>query len=284
MFKKLILILLFNISIVSLSGIEFGSLSISLIPGGVLPVGDSTSYFTSGGGVGVSADLRLNSLPILFLKLDTAYSHIPIRTEDHVSVYSASAGGGLTFDISRKLNLAVYGTGGYFYSSVSDDSGEGGGNISLKGGLSLSYAISPTFGLLGDVHYLHNFYLNQGLGLSVGASYTLPLTRRERAIDILPSRPEPLEVTTIKRTGKGLEISVIELNKIFPVLFKNYDNNPVGRVFIYNNEATPASDITVSLFVERYMDNPEEISVPGELKSKEEIEVDLFALFSDSMV
>lgn len=284
MFKKLILIFLFNISIVSLSGTEIGSLSISLLPGGVLPLGDSTSYFTAGGGVGVSADLRLSSLPFLFLKLDTAYSHIPIRTEDHISVYSASAGGGVIFDISGKLNLAAYGTGGYFYSSVTDGSGEGGGNIALKGGLSLSYAISPAFSLVADAHYLYNFYLNQGIGLSLGVSYFLPSGRIDRRLDNLPVRPELLEESTIKRTGKGLEISLIELNKIFPVLFKHYDNNPVGRVLIYNNESSPASDITVSLFVERYMDNPKKISVPGKVNSEEEIEVELFALFSDSVL
>ncbi len=284
MLKKPILLILLILTVVFISGEEIGNLSISLTPGASLPLGDSTSYFTTGGGVGLSADLRLNSLPLFFFKLDTAYSYIPIRTNDGVSVYSASAGGGVNFNLIQKLNLAAYGTGGYFYSSVTDGSGEGGGNISLKGGLSVSYAIFPSFSLLGDVHYLYNFYLNQGLGLSIGASFTLPLKRRERTIDTLPSRPELLEETTIKRTGKGLEISLIELNKIFPVLFKHYDDNPVGRVLLYNNEATPASDITVSLFVERYMDNPKKISVPGELKSKEEGEVDLYALFSDSVL
>lgn len=272
MFKKLIILILINISIVSLSGTEIGSLSISLLPGGVIPLGDSTSYFTAGGGVGVSADLRLNSLPFLFLKLDTAFSYLPIRTADGVSVYSAAIGGGLTFDISRKLNMAAYGTGGYFYSSVTDSSGEGGGNIALKGGVSASYIVSSSFSILGEFYYLQNFYLNQGIGISLGASYSLSL------------RPEPLEESTIKRTGKGLEISLIELSKIFPVLFKHYDDNPVGKVLLYNNESSPASEITVNIFVERYMDNPKEISVPGEVKSKEEVEVDLYALFSDSVL
>ncbi|MCK5672462.1 MAG: hypothetical protein KAH95_03755, partial [Spirochaetales bacterium] len=170
-----------------------------------------------------------------------------------------------------KLNLAAYGTGGYFYSAVTDGSGEGGGNIALKGGLAVSYAVSPSFSLLGDVSYLYDFYFYQGLSASIGASYTLPINKIERVKTPSSIRPEPLEETTIKRTGKGLEISLIEINKVFPVLFKHYDDNPVGRVFLYNNESSPASDITVSLFVERYMDNPKEISVPGELKSKEEI-------------
>lgn len=284
MFKKLFLILLFNICIVSLSCYEIGSLSISLIPGRVLPVGDSTSYFSAGGGIEVSADLRLNSFPFLFYKLDTAYSHIPIKTEDHVSVYTASAGGGVTFDIMKNLNLAVYGTGGYFYSSVSDGSGAGGGNIGLKGGGKLSYKISPSFSLLADVHYLNNFYLNQGIGLSLGTSYSFPLRRKEKNISDQPLKPELLIEPVKKHSGKGLEISHIEFTKIFPILFKNYDKKPVGTILIYNNESNPASDISVSLFVERFMDNPMEIFLPGKVNSKEEIEIDLFALFSDSVL
>ena len=103
-------------------------------------------------------------------------------------------------------------------------------------------------------------------------------------MDALPARPEPLGETTIKRTGKGLEISSIELNRIFPVLFKHYDDNPVGQVVIYNNEYSPVTNISLSFFVERYMDNPKECAVPQRVNSKEEIEIDLFALFSDSVL
>ncbi|MCK5672463.1 MAG: hypothetical protein KAH95_03760 [Spirochaetales bacterium] len=77
MLKKSIFLFFLIITVVFVSGEEIGNLSISLTPGGVLPLGDSTSYFTVGGGAGLSADLRLNSLPLLFFKLDTAYSSFP---------------------------------------------------------------------------------------------------------------------------------------------------------------------------------------------------------------
>ncbi|MCK5674037.1 MAG: hypothetical protein KAH95_11715 [Spirochaetales bacterium] len=142
---------------------ELGDISFSITPGGMLPLGDSASYFTTGGGADLSVDFRLNALPLFFFRLDTAYSYIPIRTKDGVSVYSALAGGGISLHPMEKLNLAAYGTGGYFYSSVKDGSGSGGGNLSLKGGLSVSYDLSPTFSLLGDFSYLYNFYLYQGI-------------------------------------------------------------------------------------------------------------------------
>ena len=89
--KKYIFIILLIFTVVFISGEEIGNLSISLIPGASLPLGDSTLYYTAGGGAGLSANLRLNSLTLLFFKLDTAYFYIPIRTKDGVSIYSATA-------------------------------------------------------------------------------------------------------------------------------------------------------------------------------------------------
>jgi tetratricopeptide (TPR) repeat protein len=221
---------------------------------------------------------------LFFLRMDSSYTYIPIVTKDVVSVYSVYAGGGVGISPLKKLNLCVYGTGGYFYSSVSDSSVSGGGNISLKGGLTASYALTSSFSIQGDMSYLYNFYLNQGLGLSLGVSYSFPINRSERTINTMPVKPEPLQETTIKRTGKGLEISSIDLDKIFPVLFKHYDDNPVGKVALYNNESSPVTDITLSFFVERYMDNPKECAVSEEINSKEAVEVNLFALFSDSVL
>ncbi len=177
--------------------------------------------------------------------------------------------------------------GGYFYSTVTGGSGIAGGNIVLKGGVSASYAITPSFALGLDTYYLYNFYLNQGISLSLSASYTFPLKMeaKPRIKNTLPVKPQPLkEEHAIKRTGKGLEITEIDLNRIFPVLFKHYDNNPVGKTVIYNNESSPVSDVVLTLFVERYMDNQKECAVAGNVGSNEEKEVDLYALFSDSVL
>lgn len=125
-FVKVFLILLF-LHAVFVSGDEIGEISFSITPGGVILLGESTSYFKTGAGVRLSVDLRLNSLPLFFLKLDSSYAYIPILTLDGVSVYSASAGVGINFNPLERLYLAVYGTGGYFYSFVTDGSGSGGG-------------------------------------------------------------------------------------------------------------------------------------------------------------
>ncbi len=283
-----LILIIFILNGVIVSGEETGRLSVSLSPSGVMPLGNSSESFGFGGGGGLSADLRLGTMPLFFFRLDSSYNYIPIVTKDAVSVYSVTTGGGITYSPLTRLNFRAYGTGGYFYSALTGDSGIAGGNIALKGGLSASYNITPSFAIGLDAYYFYNYYLNQGMGVSLSASYTFPINMeiKPRIKNTLPSKPQPLkeEKPAIKRTGKGLEIIEIDLEKIFPVLFKHYDSSPVGKAVIYNNESSPVSDVVLSLYVERYMDNPKECAVTGSIGSKEEREVDLYALFSDSVL
>ncbi len=81
---------------------------------GSYALGNSAASFGFGGGGGFSADLRLNTLPLFFFRLDSTYSYIPIATKDAVSVYSVTAGGGITYSPVNRLNLCAYGRGDTF--------------------------------------------------------------------------------------------------------------------------------------------------------------------------
>ena len=133
--KKTIFLIFLILTVVFVSGEEIWELSLSIAPGAVWSVGDSISSFLTSSGVGLSADFRLKSFPLFFLKLDSYYTYLPLQTLD---------------------------------DGVNDDSGSAGGNIALKGGVIASYAVSPSFSIFGDLYYLHDFYLNQGIGLSGG--------------------------------------------------------------------------------------------------------------------
>lgn len=76
----------------------------------------------------------------------------------------------------------------------------------------VAYAFPPAIRLTGDVSYLYNFYLNQGLGVSPGDSYHITVYRTERIKSTLPEKPQPMDETKVKRTGSGLELNNIELD------------------------------------------------------------------------
>ena len=75
-----------------------------------------------------------------------------------------------------------------------------------------------------------------------------------------------------------------KLNPVFPVLFKHYNSFPLGSATIHNEEPVDTKDITVSFYVEKYMDNPKECAKIDILKVGENATVNLYALFSDSVL
>ncbi|MBA7484183.1 MAG: tetratricopeptide repeat protein [Spirochaeta sp.] len=283
--QKAILISLFLLVSLIAPGQDIGVLSFTLTPGGALPVGDSTSYFNAGGGAGLSAGLDLASFPLLFFKADLGYNYLPIETEYGVSLISAGIGAGHDFKLLDRLSISPYAGGGYYHGIVTDGSGTSGSDLYLAGGFGVYYSFLPSFSLGLDLHYINNFALYSGLCFSLGTTFHLPLKKstRVRVEKELPEKPQPLEEKKLPK-GTKLGLDGIEFGSIYPVLFKYYDTHPVGKVVLRNWETTAVSDISLSFFVERYMDNPKKCEAPDKMKGGEEEEVDLYALFTDDVL
>ena len=280
-----ILIVLFTLVSLIASGQDIGRLSLTLTPGGALPIGDSTSYFKLGVGAGLSAGLDLASFPLLFFKADLGYSYLPIETEFGVSLISAGIGAGRNFKLLDKLTISPYAGGGYYHGTVTDGSNTSGSNLYIAGGLGVYYSLLPFFSLGLDFHYRNNLALYSGLCISLGTTFHVPLKKsdRVRIEKELPEKPQPLEKKVLPK-GTMLGLGSIEFGSVFPVLFKYYDTNPVGKVVLNNWGSDSISDISVSFFVERYMNNPKKCEAPDKMKGGEEAEVELYALFTDDVL
>ena len=195
--RNRITILIIIMSLYSICSYSEGnnSLSFTLAPGVNFPIGESRSYFKFGGGIGLSTEYRLSFPPPLSFKADLGYSYIPIRTKDALSIFSFGGGAGLNFTPIKKLMISAYGTGGYYYGILNDGSGESGGNLYLSAGGGVHYSIIPAISLGVGLYYLNYFYLYNGLGLSMGVAYHIPLRKPER-VKIekeLPVKPKPIE-------------------------------------------------------------------------------------------
>ncbi len=274
-------------------------LSFKLMPGVALPLGESGNYFTFGGNIGLSGSFRLPFLPILSLNGEILYDLelLANKSSQSVSVISVGGGAGLFYEISRFV-IQAYGTGGGYFGFVNPNFEIESVYPYFSGGLGLTYMITPSLGIGMDVLYRNYLGLYNGAGASLNISYHIQQEKRvpkpkppkeprpepkpEPAIEV-PPKPSPLVVEETASVG-GLEISEIEFTTVFPVLFKYYDENPIGTALLNNVEEESIEDIEVSLYVKQYMDSPKVCNAPGKLEAGEKAEIELNALFNDTVL
>ena len=76
----------------------------------------------------------------------------------------------------------------------------------------------------------------------------------------------------------------MNLAPVFPVLFKLYDGSSFGTFKLHNLENSELSDVTVDFYVASYMDNPTRLAAIPKLEAKAQAEVQVKALFSESVL
>ena len=261
---------------------DSGSVLINVAPRGILPVSESTDYFSFGYGAELSFDYSHDAVPFLFGRLKLDYEYIPIITKDAFSAIAVSVGPGICYRPFETLFLSAWVDAGYFFGSMTDGSGTPGGNLTVSAGAALGYDINPAFSIALSGDYTSRFYLLDEIGITLSAvihpegfsSNAFPMGN---SIDLLES-------LTPGVSGSELDIKDVSFNRVFPVLFKHYDDNPVGTVSLFNNEPSAITDASISFYVDRYMDNPKQGPVIASVAPGETIDSDFFALFSDNVL
>jgi len=215
------------------------------------------------------------------------YDFVPVKANTSLSIISLGGGGGINYAITPKLNVKGSVVGGIYYGFFNDKSSSVSAiDPYVSAGTGIYYLIFPSLSLNAEATYLSFFGLNyNSVGMSIGATYHIGGSnryKREKATN--PPALEPLQSKTEGEPSGKLEISKLEFGSIFPVLFKYYDNHPIGKVLLRNTGNEPITNIKVYLFVKQYMDNPKECEVPIILKSGEEKEAELFSLFTNKVL
>jgi hypothetical protein len=250
------------------------NLTFQLVPSLGVPLGESSSLYRIGFGLEAVADYKLPFLPLLSLRGEAGYLHLPLQTTDAVATFLGGGGIGLNVPLDRRFSLTAHATAGYYYGLITEPGGDTGGNAYLSAGAGLDVALLPSLSLKAGVSWLKGLSLFDGLSVTLATVYHASRQRAivaERQRQLAPP-PNPLKADRV------------ELKSVFPVLFKYYDTHPVGRVRLRNTEAVPVSELAVSFFVDRYMDTPKQCATITLLAPGQEQEVDLLALFSDRVL
>ena len=165
--------------------------------------------------------------------------------------------------LDRLTVRADLGAGVYNYRRDNDS----GNKIFWKGGLSAYCHLSPWFALFMDGAYASYIFSDNNpinsLKLGMGISLNLGEIMR------------PMTRIHAERTSQ---------ERIFPVSFSWYSQNKFATVEITNNEPNAISQVTLSFFLDRFMNDSTVFAVLPRLGPGETAEVPVTALFNESLL
>jgi hypothetical protein len=254
-------------------------------PGIELPIGDSRAYYDIGAGMDLSGSYAL-LLPLV-LRGSLGYAYSPLHAAEGLNRFSATAGLGLTFPVHPRLVLTAFSEAGYGVG-VLNAAGQTESGSSLAGllGAEFGFLINPSLELGLVIRGRRIFGLYDGLGVSLGASYQFGAQPAHVAALFKPL--DPVQAGSFRASTAGglpaLHVGDAVFDTVFPVLFKHYENHPIGSLAIENTGKVKAENVRVTLFVHNYMDVPRDSVLPFTLEAGEQRKVDLKALFNERML
>ncbi|MBI9099910.1 MAG: hypothetical protein JEY91_15625, partial [Spirochaetaceae bacterium] len=123
-------------------------------------------------------------------------------------------------------------------------------NITLSAGAAYNYYVYP-----GEALY-------HGLGISLGTVFRLGSSTNRSKLDV----------------------ESIEIEPVYPILYEYYSDNSFGKLILKNTERNTISNLTVSFYVDEYMEQPVECAVIPSLKHGDTAEIDLKAFFTTGIL
>lgn len=246
-----------------------------------LPFGPNAEAFTYGASGALSVLARLSSAPYLSLGGVLDFNYIEQQSGNRVYDIEALA--------AFRTELAL-GTFASFFCRIA-----AGASLSL---IEWRYELLPMFNLAGearagiDLHFTPTF----GIGLYGGYEYHNVYNGMSFGVNILfgfgeykpivatPENPATGQPDRELDVNTWIEIGKIELNEIFPVLYKYYDNHPVGTVWVRNVSSVDIPVVTVNASIDDYMSLENSISVPGGIRAGETKAVKITALLKKTVL
>lgn len=258
------------------SGQEKSVLALELAPQVSIPVGRDIDVFSLGGGASLLARWNPPRLGFLGMELGGGASLVPVLVADGkpvssalMSLYWPQAGFGVHINPTSWLTAGAHASAGYFFASIDAPlSTTSGSNPMFAGGVNLDFNLSKTLSLGLGAEYRDFIGLYNDMSIRLGTTYHL----------------QPARQATKYRQYNDLVITLVELSPVFPVLFKYYDEHPIGTVVVMNKGKIPIENLRVDFFVNQYMDGPKaSVEIPF-LKGGQEARLDVLALFNDTVL
>ena len=251
-----------------------------------LPLGESSEFFTIGGGMALSGGFGFGEGTLrLGTGVRVEYDYTPFKADDSLSIVLAEARGGLQISLSPRLSVSSSAGLGYGYG-VFNSGGTGGGFATFGVDVGVSFLLTSAIDLGAGVAYRNHLGLYHGIGLTLGTSVFLSgkPARVARLEAAAPVNAALLAGARTDRPGEGLDLVKVEFDEIYPVFKSWYDTRPLGRALVQNTEDKKIEGIKLTFYMKQYMDAPKDCPAPVSLEPKESLMVDITSLFTDAIL
>jgi hypothetical protein len=229
------------------------------------PVG--VENFETGFGAASSLDWNFLQFPrfmSLGLSLGGGISRLGIADGSSFSMLEGGLGPFFQWRAMDRLTLRADISGGVYNYRWGDDSNN---RFRLGGSLSAYYHLLPSVALYASGGFTYYSF-----------SESQPINAITAGVGVSLNLGEILRPQTRVRGEKT------EQQRVFPVSYAWYEKNSVATVKITNNEPNMITDINLSFFLERYMNQGTVFAEVARLRPGESVEMPVTALFNESML
>lgn len=242
----------------------FSDIGITVTPAFLLPIGPSGDDFALGGELAlkVGFDLPLR-LPI-FAAGSLGYQYYQTEAKSGMSLVNLGAGAGYQLALTPFLKLFGEVTAGGYLGMYTPRSGAMLSGAGLFTGLSATAQVAVTPGVTVNVGAGYRFFtsLKHEIALTVGT----------------------LLVPSAFATKPRIRIENLEVQPVFPVLYKHYDSTQLGQLTLVNGEPGTIQNVQVTFLVNQFMELPKTCFEQEQVGKNARIDVPLFALFRDDIL
>jgi hypothetical protein len=201
-------------------------------------------------------------LPWLGVEIGGSYSSLPVADGSSVSFIEGGGGPFFRYAFNDRFSLKAGGSVGVYrmtWNNKPETLGRLGGTLSGE------FRLSPYISLYAFGGY--TWYNNNPplAGVSAGAGVGFNLT----------------QILARESRVRGEKI---RQERVFPVSYAWYETHPLAAVRITNNESNAVTDMSLSFYLERYMNRPVVFATVPRLAPGEQAEAPLTALFNESIL
>lgn len=264
---------------------EGPSIGLVAAPEIYFPAGARSDSYSTGMGMHLAGLVGIPALPSLSPAIDGSVALIPLNLNESGLIASTNLSllrGGLGIKAGSVTSDALgyfvraY-AGGYLAALAGEGSGSAGG-LAFGGGAGIGLPLSPNVQLTVAAGYDTYLELYDAVAISVGTVLRLAGTGN----GVIPRENYPA-------AGPGIINGYIEfesttMERLFPVLYKYYDDHPMGEARITNRGRRSIEEVEIRLVLKQLMDAPKVSARIERLKPGESELIDVYALLTEEIL